>query len=301
LAIADEFARLGRVKATVAIGVPFDSVGRSGGTETAPAALRGLGLPAALGARDEGDLAVRIRGDERDPATGLVASADVLASTAAIRTAVAASVAADERPFLIGGCCAELPGALAGARDALGAPLGLAHLDGHLDLYDGVTSTTGEAADMPISVALGLGPEAWVAAAGGATTEPGRTAIVGFRDRAESLADGMRQPEDLDRPPLLYGADELRAQGIAAAAAELAARVGAGPFWLHLDVDVLDEAVFPATDYLQPGGLDWDELATLLAPLAASPNRIGASLACYNPDKDPGLDCGRALVAKLAS
>ena len=289
------------MKATVAIGVPLDSVGRSGGTETAPAALRELGLPAALGARDGGDLAVRIRGDERDPATGLVASDDVLASTAAIRAAVAASLVAGERPFLVGGCCAELPGALAGARDALGAPLGLAHLDGHLDLYDGVTSTTGEAADMPISVALGLGPEAWVAAAGGATAEPERTALVGFRDRAESLADGMRQPEELDRPPLLYGAEELRPQGIAAAATELAARLGAGPFWLHLDVDVLDEAVFPATDYLQPGGLDWDELATILAPLAASPHRIGASLACYNPDKDPGFDCGRALVAALSS
>ncbi len=289
------------MEATVTIGVPVDSVGRSGGTETAPAALRELGLPEALGARDEGDLAVRIRGEERDPATGLVASADVLASTRAIRRAVAASMAAGERPFLLGGCCAELPGALAGARDALGGPLGLAHVDGHLDLYDGATSTTGEAADMPISVALGLGPEAWVAAAGGATTDPARTALVGFRDRAESLADGMRQPEDLDRPPLLYGAEELRAGGVEAAGSELAGRLGgAGPFWLHLDVDVLDEAVFPATDYLQPGGLDWEELVALLAPLAAAEGLVGASLACYNPDKDPGFECGRALVAALA-
>ncbi|MFT3863769.1 MAG: arginase family protein [Solirubrobacterales bacterium] len=232
--------------ATVTIGVPVDSVGRGGGTETAPAVLRELGLPQALGAHDEGDLAVRIRGEDRDPATGLVASEDVLATTRSVRLAVAAALAAGERPFLIGGCCAELPGALAGAREALGAPLGLAHVDGHLDLYDGETSTTGEAADMPIAVALGLGPDAWVEAAGGATTIPERTALVGFRDRAESIADGMRQPEELVRPPLLYGAEELRAHGVAAAAAELAARLtAAGPFWLHLDVDILDEAVSP--------------------------------------------------------
>jgi arginase len=289
------------MKATVTIGVPIDSVGRSGGTETAPATLRELGLPEALGARDEGDLAVRIRGEERDPVTGLVASDDVLATTAAIRAAVASSLAAGERPFLIGGCCAELPGALAGARDALGAPPGLAHVDGHLDLYDGETSTTGEAADMPIAVAFGLGPEAWVEAAGGVTAIPERTALIGFRDRAQSIADGMRQPEELVRPPLLYGADELRERGVAAAAAFLARRLSdAGPFWLHLDVDVLDEAVFPATDYLQPGGLDWDELAALLGPLTASDALIGASLACYNPDKDPDLACGRRLVATLA-
>jgi arginase len=289
------------VNATVTIGVPVDSVGRSGGTETAPGVLRDLGLPEALGAHDEGDLAVRIRGEERDPATGLVASADVLATTGAVRAAVAAALAAGERPFLIGGCCAKLPGALAGARDALGGPLGLAHVDGHLDLYDGETSTTGEAADMPISVALGLGPAAWVEAAGGATTIPERTALIGFRDRAEALVDGMRPPEDLARPPLLYGADELRRAGVVAAATELADRLSAaGPFWLHLDVDVLDEAVFPATDYLQPNGLDWEELAAVLAPLAASEAMIGASLACYNPDKDPDLTCGRRLVAALA-
>src|SRR5215469_4607288 len=97
--------------ATVTIGVPVDSVGRSGGTELAPSTLRELGLPAALGARDEGDLPIRIRGEERDPATGIVASADVLACTAAIRAAVAASLSEERRPFLIGGCCAELPGA----------------------------------------------------------------------------------------------------------------------------------------------------------------------------------------------
>jgi arginase len=298
--MSDEFASLRGVDATVTIGVPFDSVGRGGGTETAPSALRDLGLPQALGARDEGDLAVRIRGEERDPATGLVASDDVLESTTLIRRAVAATIEAGERPFLLGGCCAELPGALAGARDALGAPLGLAHLDGHLDLYDGVTSTTGEAADMPISVVLGLGPAAWVEAAGGPAAVPERTALVGFRDRAESIADGMRQPEDLPHPPLLYGAAELRAQGLAAAATELAERLGSGPFWLHLDVDVLDEGVFPATDYLQPDGLDWEELAALLGPLAAADALVGASLACYNPDKDPGLECGRRLVGALA-
>ena len=63
------------------IGVPIDSVGRAGGTESAPEALRGEGLIEALAARDAGDLDVRVRGDERDAQTGLVASADVLAMT----------------------------------------------------------------------------------------------------------------------------------------------------------------------------------------------------------------------------
>jgi arginase len=279
------------------VGVPIDSVGRAGGTEHGPAALRELGLAAALGA-DGGDLAVRIRGDERDQATGLLGSADVLATTSAIRAAVTGRIAAGERPFLAGGCCAELPGALAGARDARG-PIGLVHVDGHLDLYDGATSPTGEAADMPIAVALGLGPGAWVEACGSATVAPDRLAIVGFRDREESREYGMRQPEDLAVKPLLWSAADIHGADPAAIGAEVAEAMAAEPFWLHLDVDVLDQAVFPATDYLMPGGLDWDELNAVLAPLLAAPALIGASVACYNPDKDSDRACGRALVAAL--
>ncbi len=100
----------------------------------------------------------------------------------------------------------------------------------------------------------------------------------------------------------MYGADELRLVGVDETAVNLTARLdAAGPYWLHLDVDVLDEAVFPATDYLQPNGLDWEELEALLAPLRAGENLVGISLACYNPDKDPGLACGRRLVAALGA
>ena len=54
-----------------------------------------------------------------------------------------------------------------------------------------------------------------------------------------------------------------------------------------MDVDVLDEQAMPATDYLMPGGLEWDELAELLGPLCASPAVAGLSIGCVNPEKDP--------------
>jgi arginase len=281
------------------IGVPIDSVGRNGGSELAPAALRELGLAAALGGEDGGNLKVRIRGEDRDPETGILAGADVLASTATIRGAVAELLGDGVRPFLAGGCCAELPGALAGARDALGA-IGLVHFDGHLDLYDGKTSPTGEAADMPISVALGLGPAAWVEAAGGASVAPERTALVGFRDRAESIEYGMRQPETIEPAPTLRSAQDLRTIGPRLAAIGITEALDPNPFWLHFDVDVLDQRVFPATDYLMPGGLDWQEASEVLTPMLASRHLIGASLACYNPEKDPDRACGRALVESLS-
>jgi arginase len=281
------------------IGVPIDSVGRSGGTELAPTTLRELGIATALGAEDAGDLDVRIRGEERDPATGILGSADVLATTATLRRSVASELEAGRRPFLVGGCCAELPGALAGARDALGR-IGLAYLDGHLDLYDGATSPTGEAADMPVAVALGHGPEGWVEAAGGASLAAADTAIVGYRDKEESLEHGMLQPEQLGPGLTHVPVEEGRAEGPRAVSERVAGSLSAAaPFWLHLDVDVLDQDVFGATDYLMPNGMSWEELRGAVGPLASSPALAGASLACYNPEKDPGGRCGRALIGAL--
>jgi arginase len=282
------------------IGVPVDSVGRSGGTEHGPRALRELGLAEAIGAEDRGDLELSIRGEERDPETGIIAGADVLAATEEIRSAVAVAIGDGRRPLLAGGCCSELPGALGGARDALGS-VGLAYVDGHADLYDGETSTTGEAADMPISVILGLGPQAWVEAAGGPSADAGRTFLVGYRDREESIEDGMRQPEELDPAPQLHPIERIRSNGFSETGERVAAELStAGPFWLHLDVDVLDEEAFPATDYLMGGGMTWDELNELLPPLLAPQALVGTSIACYNPDKDPDRACGRALVESFS-
>jgi arginase len=280
-----------------AIGVPIDSVGRAGGTELAPAAVREQGLLERIGARDRGDLDVHIRGDVRDPATGIVGAADVLAVTAAVRAAVRESIAAGERPLLLGGCCTLLPGALAGLRDA-DAAAGVAYVDGHVDVYDGRTSPTGEGADMPMSVAFGLGPQAWVDAAGGASADPAQVVVLGARDPEEAV----------DVAPLLAG--QLAAltvhdpAGLRAAGPEESGRRAAsqlGRFWIHLDVDVLDEVAMPATDYLMPGGLEWDELAELLAPLCAAPGLAGLSVACLNPEKDPGGRCTARTSELLAA
>jgi arginase len=270
------------------LGVPIDSVGRSGGTELAPAALREAGLVERLGAADRGDLDVRIRGDARDPDTGIVGSPDVLAMTAVVRAAVAEMVGAGERPLVLGGCCSLVPGALAGVRDAAGS-VGIANVDGHVDVYDGASSPTGEAADMPLGVAFGRAPAEWVAAAGGPSTSPDRGLVLGARDPEEAVDVAGLLEGDLAEL-LVLSPEDLRAQGLgdagAFAAASLAER--AGRYWIHLDVDVLDERAMPATDYLMPGGLEWDELGELLEPLCASPAVAGLSLGCLNPEKDPG-------------
>jgi arginase len=288
--------------AVVATGIPIDCVNAVDpgsepfGTELSPAALRDAGLLDAIGVADDGDLAVRLVGRDRDPETGVLGWPSVLATTQAVRSLAREQIADGRVPFLVGGCCTLLPGALSGARDALGA-VGLAYLDGHLDLYDGRTSTTGEPADMPISVITGNGPAAWSADIGAPLVGPGQLALLGQRDRDEAAEYGSVLPEDAGLDPELTPAG-LRERGVAAAGTAVRDQLiaSAGRYWVHLDVDVLDEQAFPATDYLMPGGLSRDEVADLMRPLLASPALAGLSLACYNPAKDAGGDGARYLV-----
>lgn len=282
------------------LGVPIDSVGSpSGGepfgTERSPAALRSHGIVERLGAHDAGDVNVRITGPDRDPATGLVGGATVAPAVAAIRRATADVLASGARPLLLGGCCTLLMGAFPAAVDALG-PVGLAYADGHYDVYDHRTSPSGEAADMPIGVLLGFGEPGLLAASG---PEPAlavdRLRVLGARDREEwaDVAD-LVIALGIDNS----GPEEI-ALGPAAAGARAAAALRSNGFWLSLDLDVVDQNDFPATDYLMPGGISMDELHDLLVPLGRDDAIIGASVACYNPTKDPGGVLGGGLVDLL--
>jgi len=75
--------------------------------------------------------------------------------------------------------------------------------------------------------------------------------------------------------------------------------VGEG-VWLHLDLDVLDPQSLPAVTYPQPGGLDWDQLAVLIDPLAQAPQLIGPSIADFRPDLDPTGDLAAQVLDVLA-
>ena len=286
----------------VITGVPIDSVSAPEpgsdpfGTELAPVALRAAGLAGAVGATDAGDLPVRITGRVRDAQTGIVGWPSVQALTRAVRLQASEITAGGGLPFLVGGCCTLLPGALAGARDVLGQ-VGLAYLDGHLDTYDGQTSPTGEAADMPVSVIAGNGPDDWSADVGAPLVGPDQLALLGPRDRAEAETLGAVLPEDCGLRPELSPA-QLRERGLSAAGQDAADRLSqaGGRYWLHLDVDVLSEDVFPATDYLMPGGLNLAELRDLMEPLTRGPGLAGLSLGCYNPGKDADGSGARAVV-----
>jgi arginase len=103
------------------------------------------------------DLDVRIVGTERDPESGIVGYPTVVSTCKGVRDGVAPLIRDGAFPVVLGGCCTLVPGVAAALRAADPGSAGLAYIDGHLDLYDGRTSPTGEAADVPLAVAVGHG------------------------------------------------------------------------------------------------------------------------------------------------
>ena len=67
---------------------------------------------------------------------------------------------------------------------------------------------------MPMSVAFGLGPDAWVDAAGGASVAPADVVVLGARDPEEAPTSPTCAPGALAALEVL-GPDELRAEGCA--------------------------------------------------------------------------------------
>ncbi len=277
-------------------GVAIDSAGLVGGTELTPAALRRFSRLGALVERDRGDIAAPVHDNRRDPASGLVGHAEVVAATHTIRDAFMPILSADRRLAVLGGCCTLMIGLGAATRDKIG-PYGIAYIDGHLDLYDGQSSPGGEAADVPLATMLGHGDRAVLAAAGGASLKPDAVYLLAYRDALQAQGHGSLMPGDFDADFRHADTPTIRARGPARIGAEARAHFDRHglPFWLFLDVDALDPEVFPATDALIGDGLNWDEIEELAGPLAKSPKLLGIVTTCYNPEKDPDGACGRRL------
>jgi arginase len=273
---------------------------RAAGVDGLGDAVLGHGLAQALGARIAAVVAPPSASGFRDPASGVLNAPQVAAYALALADAVGAVLDAGDVPLVLGGDCSVLLGGALALRRRGGG--GLLFLDGHADFYQPSAEPSGEAASMDLALATGHGPPTVGDLEGRAPLIRAQDAVVvGFRDADEQARDGS-QP----LPDALLALDlaAVRAAGAPAAAERALAhltRPGAPDrFWVHVDADVLDDAVMPAVDYRQPGGLCPDELTTVLAVAIATGRVAGVEVTIYNPALDPDGTSGAVLTGALA-
>ncbi len=205
-------------------------------------------------------------------------------------------------PFVVGGDCSVLLGALVGQR-RLG-PLSLVHVDGHSDFRHpgnyNPHASLGAVAGMDLALATGRGERLM-------TEWPNVTGPLVPDDAVVQL--GERESRDLDFAwPDIADTAITRIDVFEAAklrAAELLACVMATldrrdwPFWVHFDVDVLDQSIMPAVDSPGSPGIDPDTLVHVLRGLVSDRRCRGLTVTVFDPDLDPVGKFAALLVTLL--
>ena len=219
--------------------------------------------------------------------------------------AVESAVSPGRSALVLGGDCSILRGCLLGA--VRGGRCGLVHVDGHIDFfhpgnYD-TASRLGSVAGMDLALATGRGEPLlteWPKV--GAPLVADADAIqVGDRETepAEESGTGTLEPSIAQ-----FTVQEILRQGVAEVSdlvIEHLQRRGLDRVWLHVDLDVLDQGVLPAVDSPGSPGLDFAQLADLLARLVGTGRVIGLDVTIYDPELDPKGEYLPAIVDCLAS
>jgi arginase len=251
--------------------------------------------------KDYGDVSFVAPSSERG-CSGIIAESSLISMIHTVHLAVTRSLEEGRLPIVLGGDCPVLLGCLAAARSVATANrLGLLFVDGHEDAYLPHQSTTGEAADMELGLAIGR-------VTPGISQElvdllplvdPADVSLLGIRDKAILQAEGV---PSIASEFLSYNDAALIAGNIERFTRDALqhVRLHTDRWWLHVDLDVLSTEALPAVDYLQPGGLSWSQLTTLTTTALTTSGLVGMDVTIYNPDLDPDRVYARRIIDYLS-
>lgn len=224
-------------------------------------------------------------------------SPTVRAFTLALADAVTQARQRGHTPVVCGSGYPMLPGCgLALAREGRHA---LVFLDAHHDYRHPGNSNAFDVASADLAIVTGRGPEQL-------------TNIENhhpYFHEEDVLTFGFRYPDSTESWMLaevrdtaigLTTLEDGRAIGMEWVGRALADSYEKQPalegFWIHLDADVLDPTVLRAVDHPVPGGLQPEELTTLLTRLLRSPRFRGMDVTVPDPELDADGASQRCLT-----
>jgi arginase len=267
------------------------------GVQDAPRVLLEMGLGVGLGIGKTMRLEPPAYDPRRDPETQMLNPASLLSYTQILALEIWNMVDEGLVPIVLGGDCSILLGPALALRER--GRHGLLFVDGHMDYSDAKVEPYGEAASMDLALVTGHGPAMLSNIDGlGPYFRPEDCVTYGTRDHFYS-SDFIETPY----PPAIMRIDVKEAHALGAAGVDQAlARVTNGRlegFWIHFDVDVLDDQIMPAVDYRMKDGLSYAELRRVLGAAFATGKVKGMTLTIYNPNLDPQRAIARNLIAAL--
>jgi len=278
--------------------------GHEPGTWRAPEVLSKAGLVEALSPCRIVDLKRPAYNPHPDAGSGLLNGAAIREFNLKLAEILAAlNDDTSALPVVIGGDCSILLGALAGRR-RLG-PLSLVHVDGHSDFRHpgnyNAAEVPGAVAGMDLALATGRGEALLVKWPMTAAPLVADEQVVQIGERESRNADfSWTDINDTAITRLdVFTARDLGPTEVIARTLAVLGKLPAWPFWIHLDVDVLDQAVMPAVDSPGSPGIDETDLIDLLRTLMQQKLCAGMTVTIYDPDLDPQGKCAARIVTLL--
>lgn len=207
----------------------------------------------------------------------------------------------EEKTFklIIGGDCSILVGNMMALKQK--GTYGLFFLDGHTDYLPTSSSHTGRAvAGLDLAIVTGLGDERitnlnnlkpYVAEE--------HVFCVGNRELDHSYVQPILDSAIcyIDLPTLRQtGIDHIVKQFL-----DMVYQQQLEGFFIHLDVDVLNDQIMPAVDSRQSDGLNYVELIQILQPLVSHPQVVGLEITVLDPHLDLEGTHTYELIQQLVS
>ncbi|MBC9796176.1 arginase family protein [Sinomicrobium weinanense] len=288
--------RINIVEFPTNLGLKEPQPGVEPGVKNLPAWLRGNGFYHMLKPKNIYTLEPPPYSMQMDPEAG------VRNSEAVIRYAKQQAELMDkvlqEAPFpvIIGGDCSILIGNAIALKKR--GNYGLFFLDGHTDFMLPELSQTGGIAGMDLAVVTGYG-------------HPKLTDIYGLKPYFEEENIWCVGNREYDRDyvaPILnskihyYDLDSLHDTGTEQCTNDFLNMVTdkkLDGFFIHLDVDVLDDHIMPAVDSRTPDGLTYAELNHILEKLLPHEKACGMEITILDPDRDPTAEYTREFMANM--
>lgn len=285
------------IEAPTNLGLKEPSPGIEPGVKLLPAALDKAGFYKSIGIKERIYVEPPTYSMYLDEISG-VRNADAIAGySKKLAAAVRIVIEQDRIPLVIGGDCSVIIGSGLALKQK--GDFGLFHLDGHTDYMGPDLSQTKAAAGMGLAFVAGAGPEKLTNIDGLIPyIKEENIFCVGNREYDEtyvglSLKSNMRYID-------LIGIRTRGIDNIVHDFLQMSERKKLDGFWIHFDVDALNDEIMPCVDSRTEGGFWYDEVKKMLRPLIESSFFTGIEITILDPTLDKGGKYINRFVKEMA-
>lgn len=279
------------------IGAPTSAAAFQAGSEKAPGALRAAGITEKLQAlgyevTDLGDCAERLFADDEEHKRARNLP-QIVAGLNDLKPRAELGAKSGGLMLVLGGDCTQIIAMLSGARRYY-RTVSLLWMDRHADLNTPASTPSGRLDGMALAAIVGRGSPELVRFWGEPplVREP-EVMIYGLVE-----LDPAEQ-EYLGSAPLRsMTAEQIRSKGAAKAAQDAMTQLHAEAreFMVHVDLDVINQEEFGATNVPGSGGLSFEDVKESLQVFARQKNLLGLDISQYNPARDADGSAAKKIL-----